>query len=245
MLIKIYIKTTDNNYIDYYYRNILSGYFNKLVSNSNIHNDIGTYNLSNIYNTKFNKLLLNYKLINNEGFFYFSTPINSLFQHVGEKLNANRYIGHGIKIIKAELMKPYDFNGIKTINFKALSPIVVKSDPYKIVNSIKVNNKNKNKFLSYNDDGASEKIKRIILLKYNLFKDHKLIGELDFEGFNVSFDKTYPNPKFKDYPLTKNKNIKGSKCPILITGNADVINFCINVGLGNNTKLGYGRITTN
>ena len=57
----------------------------------------------------------------------------------------------------------------------------------------------------------------------------------------MRFDENYSNPKIKGTFYKKHKK-KGSICPVIIEVSPESIAFAWNVGIGNNTGMGFGAL---
>ncbi|MFW5848010.1 MAG: CRISPR-associated endoribonuclease Cas6 [bacterium] len=236
MLAKICIKSKSDSEINLPYMNKIVGYTNKLLNDggdgNEFHSKMGMYNLSNIYPTKIvskDKIILPEKF----GFFFFSTSDKNIFNLFIKNIQNNKLVFHDFFVVKVEIYKDLlYFDGIDTLRFYVQTGVVLQKDSDD-------DSKDYN-YYRYDHPMANKKMKRIILQKYK----NQYGVEYDANNFNIEFDLSYKHKKFKGDK--KSKNIKYHKmmniCPVKITGTSEMINFCINNGLGNFTKLGYGRI---
>jgi CRISPR-associated endoribonuclease Cas6 len=256
--IKVFIKAK-NNEVLLPYQNILVGGMNKVLSiindstSNNSHDDFDIYCLSNIECTGNLENNNKIKLIENKSHFLISHPDIDFLRSIINVLIKNKNIFNSFEISKIELNKTSQPPRKTRFNNYMVNGIILKSDRFIFDNKNEFNIiTNDNKYYTFNNDYdlCTLKMKRIVLKKLEKTKEYfRIVGKecpIDFNenDFNIRFDSSYNKGKIKrEKKSSKSKyhHIK-NMCPVIIEGNSDIINFIYDVGIGNFTKQGYGRI---
>jgi CRISPR-associated endoribonuclease Cas6 len=107
--------------------------------------------------------------------------------------------------------------------FKLASPVLVRK---RLENSTK--------HLIFSDEESDTVLTQTLITKLKHAK-------IEFQHVKVSFDRTYKNAHTKLVTINGIKN-KASLCPVVVEGDAHVVQFAWNVGIGHSTGCGFGSL---
>lgn len=131
---------------------------------------------------------------------------------------------YGMKVDEVRVSRSPDFS--KKQRFHLSSPILIRKNE----------DGDYRKHLTYEDKEVDQFLTRTLKRK---IKEAGI--EDNSASINISFDKTYPNPKTKLVDL-KGTKLKANYCPVIILGNPQLIEFTWTVGVGELTGSGFGSL---
>ena len=157
----------------------------------------------------------------NDTAFFFSAPDSELVVKLADGAKAHPNLFHGLKVSSVEVKEVPDL--AKRELFYVASPLLI--IPNNQVNA---------EYMLYNDPGAD------VLLKEMMTSKLAAHGIID-ETFAIAFDKNYASAGIKK--ISYNGNIMlASWCHVLIKGKPTTKACLWDIGLGNQTRKGFGAI---
>lgn len=217
---RIHLTTTPNTSpVGFNYQQKLVGTIHKWLGQNTIHDEISLYSFSWLNGGK----LINNSLSFPEGASMFiSFHDSDIAKTIARSIIRDPDMFCGMKVTSITIQE-----GPTNLNrevFACASPIFIKR---KIADGTE-------KHFTFNDPEAAT------LLKETLLSKMKKAGMED-HTFEICFDTSYPKKKLK---LVRYRNIgnKANICPIIIKGKPEAKLFAWNVGVGNNTGIGFGAI---
>lgn len=211
---RLIISTTKNTHtVQYNYHHKLNGTIHKWLGENNYHDDMSMYCYS---------FLKNYKIENgfefkNGATFFINSYHDDFLKKIVTGIQKDPTMFCGMKVKDIQIQEEPNFKNLEKFNVG--SPVFIRKN---------------NKFYYYNDEISSE------ILTAKLQNKLKKVG-LEHKNIKVYFDNTFKKPSTKTLIYNGIKNI-GSVCPIIIEGTEEQIKFAWNVGVGNNTGIGFGSL---
>ncbi|WP_225586967.1 CRISPR-associated endoribonuclease Cas6 [Algoriphagus sp. Y33] len=200
------------------YQRHLVGAFHKWIGENQIHDDISLYSLSWLMGGKIVKEGFDFKY---GAEWSISTYDPILLKSLISGIQQDPDINFGMTVKEITISDDPQVESIQ--KFYLNSPVFIKR---------KSGDRQKHYLFSDEESG--------LFMTQTLQTKLKKAG-LNPEGVQVSFDKTYRNPKTKIITFN-GVDCKASMCPIVIEGNPEQIKFAWNVGIGNSTGIGFGAL---
>lgn len=200
------------------YQRHLVGTFHKWIGDNQIHDDISLYSFSWLMGGKITKDGFDFKY---GAEWFISTYDTNLLKSLINGIQQDPEINFGLTVKEITISEDPPVESIQ--KFYLNSPVFIKR---------KAGERQKH-YLFFDEESD-------LFLTQTLQAKLKKAG-LNSEGVQVSFDKTYRNPKTKI--ITYNGvDCKASMCPIIIEGSQEQVTFAWNVGVGNSTGIGFGAL---
>ncbi len=239
---RILIKLSPNTItVPYHYQVILLSFIHKwLGRNNSYHEGISLYGFSWLRGGRKGKKGYEFKngaylSINAYSFEFIQSIASSLLIQDVE-------LAWGMEVLSVEIIKNPTFSNQE--RFMLGSPVFIKRK--------RENRKEDQFYYPYYDKDAAciqhnDHKKDFIAERNqmsNLYMTETLQRKLASVGLStdisVAFDPAYRNPQIKSTKIKS--NFKATYCPVIITGNPESILFAWNVGIGNNTGMGFGSL---
>lgn len=222
MRIKIEL-SPNTTLVPYDYQSILVSRIHDWFGKENkFHNSLSSYSFSWFMNGNGTSKGINF---NRGTYFIFSSYDSSVVKKLITGVQSNPEFGFGMFINSIQILEHIPFEDNAQYRFIAASPIFLKRS---------TSEKNY-KYFYYKDQESSELLRENLLFKLN-----KLNLPTD-DSLKINFDNTFSNPRIKGF-IHKGIRIKGSSCPVLISGKASTVEFAYEAGIGNSTGMGFGLL---
>jgi CRISPR-associated endoribonuclease Cas6 len=244
------------------YQNKLCAAFYKSISNvpgyENYHDEPSVHNISQLYGTK---QLKNGDFITNPDgngvlTWTISSPIDDLVLNAASNLVKSNTIIRGLKIVDFEIEDPLTITGDK-MSFVVQSPVILKQTidkekHYYVVEDedeqeeklTTIKGKTKNWYIHRDNRKCCEIMSGVVR---SVAKNERVGFILD-PNLKITFDQSYKNRKVLKVKIKKDKlsgnfiSCMASKCPVIVEGNPESINFVYNLGIGHSTGMGFGTL---
>ena len=215
---RIYLKLTPNTEtVPFSYQGHLVQRFHEWLGHNEIHDTISLYSLSWLNRGRRVKRGLDFQ--NGTGWFI-SSHDDNLIKKAVQGIQQNPEVAFGMFVNELSISPTPRFSSQE--RFTVASPVFIKR-----------NVGDEQKYYYFNDKEANEHLTETL---QNKLKKANLNTDVE-----VCFDDNYSRPTIKS-TLYKGNRKKGSVCPVIIKGAPESIAFAWNVGVGNNTGMGFGAL---
>ncbi|MDA3930137.1 MAG: CRISPR-associated endoribonuclease Cas6 [Prolixibacteraceae bacterium] len=209
---------TQNTLLPFDHRDLITQTIHRWLGWSDNHSKLPPYSFSRFEGIQNSNDGIWFK---EETAFFFSAPNVELVRKLEAGVKANPSLFNGLIVSDIKILEDSDLSNRKL--FFAASPL--------LMNPI---DKNQGEFIVYNMPNVNT------ILKENTLRKLKAAGIND-ETFDIEFDKNYANAGTKK--ITYNGRImRASWCQIILKGLPETKQYLWNVGLGDNTDIGFGAI---
>lgn len=217
---RLYLKLTRNKeIIPFNYQPFLTGALHKWIGSGNEeHDSLSLYSFSWLQSVEAKSKGIN---LTRDSYFFISAYSDSLIKCIVKGILSDPSVCFGSSVYDIQIAEDRQFSNME--KFLVASPVFIKrrfSD--------------EEKHITYNDnrsgDFLTETLKRKLAIK-----------NLSTEGLNVRFDSAYANPQTKVIRYKEVGN-RANICPVIISGTPQQLAFAWNVGVGNNTGIGFGAL---
>ncbi|KEO75928.1 CRISPR-associated endoribonuclease Cas6 [Anditalea andensis] len=216
---RVILKLTPNkSKVPFNYQRHLVGTFHKWIGENQIHDDISLYSLSWLMGGKIIKEGFDFKY---GAEWFISTYDPMLLKSLISGIQQDPEISFGMTVKEITITEEPTFDPIQ--KFYLNSPIFIKRK-----------SGDRQQYFLFSDEESGMLMTQTLQTKLKK-------AELNLDGVNVYFDRTYRNPKTKIISFN-GIDCKASMCPIIIEGSQEQIQFAWNVGIGNSTGIGFGAL---
>jgi CRISPR-associated endoribonuclease Cas6 len=216
---RIHVKLSKNkNPVPFSYQKNLVGALHKWIGDNDVHDGISLYSFAWLKNGKKKGGSLDFS---HGASFFISAYDNDLIKRIIIGIQQSPMIAFGMSVTEVILQETPNFHSEQ--KFFLGSPIFIKQTI-----------ESKQKFYYYTDADSDQ------LMTNTLINKLKKVG-ISHEGVKVKFDTNYSSAAIKGNTYD-GALLKGSICPVIITGTSEQIAFAWNVGIGNNTGMGFGSL---
>lgn len=216
---RLYLTTTPNKQkVPFNYQEKLTGAIHKWLGRNEYHEGTSLFSFSQLKNGQAKGKGLEFQ---NGAQWFISAWEDEFIKQIIKGIRENPDIAYGMKVKDVVIQETPNFEKIE--KFNAASPIFIKRTEG-----------NKQQYYYHTDEKADG------LLVETLNTKMKKAG-LEDETLEIKFDRNYPNSKIKMVEYNGIK-IRASVCPVFIHAKPQTKAFAWNVGLGNNTGIGFGAI---
>lgn len=205
--------------VPYQHYEKLVSYLHQALQDDALHDNISLYSISWLRNGKGTEEGLQFK----QGATWFVSAHDSeIIKRVLRYVQINPDWEYGLRVQDALLQETPDFT--EKHLFQVANPVLVKQHI----------DKQTIKHLLWHEKESEEAMTRVLQKKLQK-------ANLPTDGVKVYFDAHYHAPKTR---LIRYKNVdnKANFCPVWVEGLPEQVAFAWNVGIGNNTGLGFGSL---
>lgn len=219
---RLYLKTSPNlNSIPFNYQQKLVGTVHKWIGSENdVHDAISLYSFSWLHGAMVNNGKLEFP---NGAKMFVSFYDEAMIRQIMRTILDDPLMFCGLRVVDVSIEDNPEIADRSL--FYCGSPVFVKR---------KLSDGNIKQY-TYNDEEVDRLLKETLVTKMrkaNLPEDDSL---------DIRFDRSFPNKKTKLITYRGIGN-KASMCPLIINGSPKTKQFAWNVGIGNNTGIGFGSI---
>ena len=216
---RIYLHLTPNTEpVPFNYQAALVGAFHKWLGENELHDDISLYSLSWLEHAHMRRGALDFP---GGSTFYISAPSADFLASLIAGVQEGWQLRWGMEVEKVTIQRTPDFG--ESRRFLVQSPVLIKR---RLADG-------KQKYFFPKDAVANQYLTETM--------QHKLKRAGLPKNVEVSFDSRYENPKTKMVNY-KGIDIKGTLCPVLVSGHPRAVQFAWEVGVGNSTGIGFGAL---
>lgn len=216
---RIVIKTSPNTQVvPFDYQRTLVGTFHKWLGKNLLHDEISLYSLSWLQKAKKGKKGLDFK---KGGEWHISAHDPSIIENLIRGIQDKPEISYGMEVTSITV--------INTPKYKPMEKFYLNSPVF-----VKRNENGRARFYLFHDQETNLLMSQTMVTKLRK-------ANLNCEGLKIYFDREYKNPKTKKITFG-GIDCRASICPIIIEGTPEQIAFAWNVGVGNNTGIGFGAL---
>ena len=215
--------TPNTRPVPFEYPQRLLGRIHKWLGENDYHDEISLYSFSWLQGSRKKGDFLDFKY----GAKWFISSYDMPFvQELVRGVFQNSHLEYGMEIKDIVLTETPQFG--QKEQFWLGSPVFLKR------NETDETGKEFQKYYTYKDKNTNELLTQTLQTKLQK-------AGIDDPTLKVYFDTTYEKPKTKMMRI-KNKNYRASMCPVIIEGKSESLAFAWNVGVGNNTGMGFGSL---
>lgn len=218
---RIHIRTSPNTEpITFDYQQKLVGTVHKWIGPNNIHDNISLYSFSWLMGADVLENTLEFK---DGATFFISFYDENIVKGIIRSILNDPMMFGGLTVTDMQVDGNPDFSNRET--FYCASPIFIKR---RLADG-------KTKQFSYNDANSGKYLRETLVSKM------RKAGLEEDESLEIEFDLSYVKKRQK---LIRYHGIgnKANLCPVIIKGKNETKLFAWNVGIGNNTGIGFGAI---
>ncbi|WP_282783947.1 CRISPR-associated endoribonuclease Cas6 [Phaeodactylibacter xiamenensis] len=216
---RIYFHLTANTApVPFNYQPALVGAFHKWLGENALHDEISLYSLSWLEHAQVRRGALDFP---GGSTFYISAPSADLLSSLIAGVQEGWHLRWGMEVERVTIQRTPDFG--RTHRFMVQSPVLIKRRL----------EDGKQKYFFPKDAVANQYLTETM--------QHKLQRAGLPKDIEVSFDSAYENPRTKLVSY-KGINIKGTLCPVVVSGDPRAVQFAWEVGVGNSTGIGFGAL---
>jgi CRISPR-associated endoribonuclease Cas6 len=216
---RIYLKLTRNYQpVPFEHNSILSGTFHKWVNDAKIHDTLSMYSFSGLRGGMANKIGLDFP----KGAEWFISVYDSqLLMKIIKQIQSSPDVAYGMAVKEVAICENPVFPSKQ--RFMLATPVFIKRTiDKKCIHYL------------YSDNEVDK-------LMTETMKTKLTAAGISDDSLQISFDRSYENPKVK---LISYKGIKNKVnwCPVIVSGKSETLAFTWNVGVGNSTGIGFGSL---
>jgi len=218
-VMRIYFHLTANTApVPFNYQPALVGAFHQWLGENALHDEISLYSLSWLEHAQVRRGALDFP---GGSTFYISAPSADLLSSLIAGVQEGWHLRWGMEVESVTIQRTPDFG--TEHRFLVQSPVLIKRRM----------EGGRQQYFFPKDEAANGYLTKTM--------QHKL-GEAGLsQDVSVVFDPAYENPKTKMVNY-KGIDIKGTLCPVVVSGHPRAVQFAWEVGVGNSTGIGFGAL---
>ena len=204
--------------VPFNYQPALVGAFHQWLGENELHDEISLYSLSWLEHARVRRGALDFP---GGSTFYISAPSADFLASLIAGVQEGWHLRWGMEVESVTIQRTPDFG--ESRRFLVQSPVLIK----------RRQEDGKQKYFFPKDTLANQYLTETM--------QHKLQRAGLPQNVEVSFDPEYENAKTKMVNY-KGIDIKGTLCPVVVSGHPRAVQFAWEVGVGNSTGIGFGAL---
>ena len=203
--------------VPFNYQRSLTGFLHRCLGKNELHDGLSLYSLSWFDKVRVKGGALDFP---QGGSFFISAPNGDFLKALMQGIQDDPTVNWGMEVESITMRRTPDFGSHQ--RFFVQSPVLIKRP-----------DETGSKYYFPQDGEANQYLTETLKTKLSA------AGLTD--DVEVAFDATFSNPRIKK--ITYNGiDIKGTECPVLVTGDPRAVQFAWEVGVGNSTGIGFGAL---